>query len=165
VATVQTRSSNAGPDFSAPAIAPRQFLMVSSPSEKKVVWTTLQNFESSDGRTFALIDSGLDEPKGLAFDHKRGHLYIADSGAKKIFRYTIIVDLSGDTPNLSTTGVRLTITQGHAVEWVTCDDDGNLFYTAPDTNNINKIPAEVMRGVANGEFPPSVLQIVSEKKT
>jgi len=128
------------------------------------VWTTLQNFESSDGRTFALVDSGLDSPKGLAFDHNSGNLYVADSGAEKIFRYTVLVDLSGSRPTLATSGVRLTISQGHKVEWLAVDEDGNLFYTAPDTNNINKITAEVMQRIAVGEFPASQLQIVSEKE-
>lgn len=153
----------AGPSFAAPPISPLQFLIVSSPSEKKVVWTTLQNFESSDGRAFALIDSGLDQPKGLAFDHKRGHLYIADSGAQKIFRYTVLADARGKSPVLTTSGVRLTIIEGHPVEWVTIDENGNLFYTAPDTNNINKIPADVLHKIAKGEYAASSLQIISEK--
>jgi len=151
------------PSFTAPAMADLQFLMTSSPTLKKIVWTTLKNFESSEGRAFSLVDSGLDQPKGLAFDHKRGHLYVADSGAKKIFRYTVLADLSGSQPVLSTSGMRLTITQGHPVEWVTVDKDGNLFYTAPDTNNINKISAEVLRRIEIGEYAASTLQIVSEK--
>lgn len=153
-----------GPDFTAPAMAPQQFLMTSSPTLKKIVWTTLRNFESTEGRAFSLVDTGLVEPKGLAFDRKRGHLYVADSGAKKIFRYTVLADLTGSQPALSTSGVRLTITEGHPVEWVTIDNDGNLFYTAPDTNNINKISNDVMRRIAKGEFTASTLQIVSEKK-
>lgn len=150
-------------DFSAPPIAPQQFLLISSPVEKKIVWTTLENFESSDGRAFALVDSGLSEPKGLAFDHKRGLLYVADSGAKKIFRYTVLIDTSGSRPTLATTGIRLTICEGRPAEWVALDEAGNLFYTAPDTNNINKIPADVMRRIAKGEFAPSALQIISQK--
>lgn len=146
-----------------PALTPKQFLMISSPTEKKIVWTTLKNLESGEGRAYALVDSGLSEPKGLAFDHKRGHLYVADSGAQKIFRYTVLADVSGADPKLTTSGVRLTITQGHPVDYVTLDDTGNLFYTAPDTNNINKIPAAVMDKVAKGEFRPMSLQIVSEK--
>lgn len=158
---VQDELTLSGPDD--PAITPKQFLMISSPSEKKIVWTTLKNMASGEGRPYALVDSGLESPKGLAFDHNRGHLYVADSGAKKIFRYTILADMSHSHPKLTTSGVRLTITQGHPVDYVTIDDAGNLFYTAPDTNNINKISAAVMDKVARGEFKPSALQIVSEK--
>jgi len=147
----------------APGVAPLQFLIISSPTEKKVAWTTLENFASSDGRAFPLISSGLIEPKGLAIDHKNGFLYIADSGAKMIFRYTLLPVTSGTKPTLETSGVRLTVSQGHPVEWVTVDDAGNLFYTAPDTNNINKIPASTLEKIGNGLIQPSALQIVSEK--
>jgi len=160
---VSSKSSLSGPEFTAPAIGPQQFLMISSPTEKKVVWTTLKNFESSDGRAFALVDSGLSEPKGLAFDHKKGHLYVADSGARKIFRYTVLADTSGSTPMLSTSGVRLTIVQDHPVEFVTVDEHSNLFYTCSETNNINKIEANVLDQLAQGKFLASALQIISEK--
>jgi len=35
------------------------------------VWD-VRNFKATTGRTFALIDSGLSEPQGLALDHDRG---------------------------------------------------------------------------------------------
>jgi len=146
------------------AVHSGEFLLISSPAQHKVVWTNLQNFQSSDHRPFALVDSGLDTPKGLAFDHNKGHLYVADSGAKKIFRYTILTDSSGTRPTLTTSGVRLTVIEGHPVEELAIDDKGNLFYTAPDTNNINKIEAEVLHRLAKGEYSPSMLEFVSQKK-
>jgi sugar lactone lactonase YvrE len=150
--------------FETPPIAPMQFLLISSPSQKKVVWTTLQNLESSDGRPFALVDSGLVEPRGLAFDHKRGYLYVADKSAKKIYRYTVLADMSGSRPTLATSGVRLLICQGHAVEWVAVDEEGNLFYTNHETNNINKISRDVMKRISKGEIHPSALQLIGEKE-
>jgi len=83
--------------FSAPPMQPSQFLIISSPTEKKVVWTPLVNFRSSEGRAFVLVDDGLSEPKGIAFDDRRGLLYVADSGAKAIFRYTVIIDVSPES--------------------------------------------------------------------
>jgi len=150
-------------DFTAPAMEAQQFLIVSSPSEKKVAWTTLLNFESKEGRPFPLIDSGLVEPRGISYDRKRGHLYVADSGAQKIFRYTIVPVISGVSTSLVTTGVRMTISQGHPVDAVTITDSGDLFYTAPDTNNINKIPAKVMAKISNGQVTAAALQIISQK--
>jgi hypothetical protein len=41
--------------------------------------------------------------------------------------------------------------------------DGNLFYTAPDTNNINRLDAPVLAKIANGDFQQSALEIVSQK--
>jgi len=89
--------------------------------------------------------------------------YIADSGAKAIFRYSLVPVLSGTAPSLTTSGVRLTVSKGHPVESVTIDDDGNLFYTNPDTNNINKIAAKVLEEIGHGAIKASDLQIISEK--
>jgi hypothetical protein len=146
-----------------PNIGPTQFLLVSSPSLGKVVYTQLVNFESSAGRSFALVSTGLTYPMGLAFDRKHGCLYVADKGASAIYRYRVLVDNAGLEPSLITTGARLTIMQGHPVEWLTMDMDGNLFYTAPDTDNINRIDAVVLAKIANGDFTSSSLQIVSQK--
>jgi len=151
------------PAFMAPDMQPTQFLLITSPSEAKIVWTPLVNFQSSKGRSFALVDSGLVAPKGLAFDKQNGHLYVADSGAQKIFRYTLLVQTEGGEYKLTTTGVRLTISEGHPVEWVAVDDVGNVFYTATDTNNINKITTEVMEKLATGLFDVKELQVKSEK--
>eukprot|EP00438_Fugacium_kawagutii_P023689 Skav218409 [mRNA] locus=scaffold1349:121385:127888:+ [translate_table: standard] len=60
------------PTFVAPQLTPKQFLIISSASEQKIVYTELKNFKATTGRTFALIDSGLSEPQGLALDHDRG---------------------------------------------------------------------------------------------
>merc|ERR1719199_1620019 len=126
--------------------------------------------QSSERRTFSLIDTGLTEPRGLAFDHERGFLYIADSGAEKIFRYTVIIEPDDQARahsggrKLSITHVQLIMAQDCGpVEWVTVDDAGNLFYSAPRTNNINKISTEVMSKLSTGEVQASALVIVPEK--
>jgi len=147
----------------APGVDPLQFLIISSPTQKKVAWTTLQNFASSDGRAFPLVSSGLNEPKGLAIDHANGWLYVADSGANKIFRYTILTDMSAGKPTLVTSGVRVTVSEGHPVEWLTLDKDGNMFYTAPDTNNINKISAVTLAKMGDRGTRATDLVIVSER--
>lgn len=160
---VSLQAQAKGPDFFAPPMSPTQFLMISSPSRSKVVWTRLENFQSTEGRAYALVDSGLSKPKGIAFDHVNGYLYIADSGAQKIFRYTVLVDTSGGQPFLSTSGVQLTIMQGHPVESVALSDYGDLLYTAPDTNNINMITNKTMAEIATGRFSASELEIIPQK--
>merc|ERR1719316_2532964 len=94
-----------------------QFLFVSSPAEKKVCWTELNNFKSTEGRVHPLIDSGLEAPTGIALDRIRGHLYVADYAAKKIFRYGYKVRTTSDSSggvkrSVTSTGVRLTVLQG-----------------------------------------------------
>ena len=49
----------------------------------------MRNFKATTGRTFALIDSGLLQPMGLALDHDRGALYVADASARKILRFHV----------------------------------------------------------------------------
>lgn len=145
--------------------SPPHFLIMSSSSTGRVLWTMRQDMDSANAsRVFTLIDQGLKQPRGLAFDQKRGFLYIADSGAQKIFRFMIIIDKSQGRPRLTSTHVRLVVVQNCGpVEWVTLDDAGNLFYSAPHTNNINKISAEVVSKLASGEIQASALTIMSEK--
>jgi hypothetical protein len=123
-----------------PQLTSKEFLIISSPHLHKVVYTSLKNFGSTFGRTYALIDSGLSEPCGIALDPLRGHLYVADRGVKKIFRYSVFVQHDTDRHglvaySLTTDNTRLTILSGHVVEWVAVDHNGDVFYSATDTNN------------------------------
>eukprot|EP00405_Crypthecodinium_cohnii_P031786 CAMPEP_0206518402 /NCGR_PEP_ID=MMETSP0324_2-20121206/64555_1 /ASSEMBLY_ACC=CAM_ASM_000836 /TAXON_ID=2866 /ORGANISM="Crypthecodinium cohnii, Strain Seligo" /LENGTH=402 /DNA_ID=CAMNT_0054011747 /DNA_START=20 /DNA_END=1225 /DNA_ORIENTATION=- len=78
------------PTFVAPQLTPVQFLFLSSPAQKKVVYSELRNFKSTYGRTFPLIEEDLVEPAGIAYDNTKGHLYVADRGASRIYRYKIL---------------------------------------------------------------------------
>jgi len=147
-----------------PTLVPPKFLIISSTSQKKVVWTLLPDFPNAATPTFDLINQGLSAPKGLAFDQKRGQLYVADSGAEKIFRYTILIDKSQAKPHLASTHMRITVVENCGpVEWINLDDEGNLFYSSARTNNINKISTEVMKKLGSGELQASSLTVVSQK--
>lgn len=155
------------PTFTAPQLTPRQFLFVSSPAEQKIVYTELRNFQSTSGRTFVLVDSGLSKPAGLAFDHQRGNLYVADGAFKKIFRFTVFVDETGPTTKLVTDGVQLTILENTTVQWVAVDAAGNVIYSDEDAKTINKIPADTVELLASGELEASdlVLTSVADQET
>mmetsp|Transcript_72893 Transcript_72893/g.158215 ORF Transcript_72893/g.158215 Transcript_72893/m.158215 type:complete len:446 (-) Transcript_72893:56-1393(-) len=159
------------PTFRAPQLTPTQFLIISSPTQKKVVYTRLKNFKSATGRTFALIDSGLEEPCGISMDRDRGHLYVADRGAKAIYRYSILVQQAEDDDgnsqtSLVTDGNRLTILSGRSVEWVAINHNGDVFYSDQVSNSINKITADVMQRLQVGMagFSAEDLTVVSEKQ-
>lgn len=136
------------------------FLIISSPPNGKIVYTQVANGVSLGGEAAPLIDSGLTEPRGLAIDTKYGNLYVADTGAQKIFRYGMVVD--GD--RLETNGLRTTVVTNATVDSVAVDLEGNLFYTAGSTNNINKLSHKVIQHLADGEIEVSTLEIVSAKK-
>lgn len=169
VPTVLASSEDAFvPQFSSPQLTRTQFLFVSSPRERKIVYTQLKNFKSLTGRTFALVDSGLLEPAGLAFDHRRGFLYVADRVASKIYRYRVLVQetkiLGTTSLSLVTDGVQLCIMQGHPVEWVSVDQFGDVFYSNAGANTINRIPVDVIDMMVEGAYHCGDISILSENE-
>jgi len=169
----RSKSSSAGavsddffnPTWAAPQLTPKQFLIISSPSETKVVYTEIKNFKSTTGRTFALVDSGLSDPRGLSFDGTRGALYIADKSAKKIFRYSVTVSESSDSSSLQlqTSGVQLCIMENADTSWVNVDLNGDVFYTDETKNTINKIPLETIDMLSSGQSSSSQISLISLK--
>jgi len=155
--------------FLGSSIAPVEFLIVSSPLESKVCYAELEYFKAKNGRTQPLIDSGLRSPKGIALDTQRGFLYVTDDHAKKIFRYTIIVQQTKDEKSgqiaytLATDGIRLTIVENAQTSWVAVDSAGDIFYTDQTLNSVNKITLDVINKLASGEFTASGLTVQSEQ--
>lgn len=155
------------PQFFAPQLTPTQFLFISSPSHQKVVYTELNNFKSKTGRVLALVDSGLVEPAGLAFDNERALLYVADRGASKIYRYRVLakeVGLERKGYQLLVDGVRLCIMQGRPVEWISIDPSGDLFYSDTSSNTINRIPVGTLNNLGEGLYQCGDLRVVSQRE-
>lgn len=152
------------PEFHAPRLTPRQFLFLSSPSQTKIVYTELKNFKTKSGRTYPLVDSGLSEPCGISFDRERGHLYVADKGVQKIYRFSIVVDHTSDGWSLSTEGPRLTIMSGRQAEWVEVNVNGDVFYSDVVGNSINKIRKSTIDAIATGDIAAESLSLISEKQ-
>lgn len=156
--SVQSAQPGAQPD----SLTPPQFLFVSSPMGQKVSYLELRDFRST-GVVRALVDSGLGAPHGIALDRKRSFLYVADYDARKIFRYSFVVQRSEATSELSvlTEGVRVVVVDGPEVKWICVDSSsGDLFYT--EGSRINKITYQVLERLASGQFQPSQLTLVSE---
>lgn len=159
---VELRSRSGVQSAQPETLTPPQFLIVSSPMGQKVSYLELRNFQST-GVVHALVDSGLASPHGIALDRKRGLLYVADYGARKIFRYTFVVQRSGRNADLQlvTEGVRVVVLDGPEVKWLCVDSSsGDLFYT--ETNKVNKISYKVLERLASGQFQASQLTMVSE---
>merc|ERR1719424_190802 len=147
------------------ALTTAQFLAISEPRNSKVVWTTLQNMQSPEGRAPQdLIKTGLKEPKGMSFDAENGYLFIADSGLEKIVMYSITINHDGNEHVIDTTHAPLDIVRDAGpVEWVTIDDAGDLFYSAPKTNSINKIEKDLVLKLCKGAVQASALQVAPQK--
>lgn len=154
--------------FVAPRMTPLQWIIASSPTERKISYTELKNFKSTDNTMHALVDSGLGEPVGIALDRDRGNLYVADRMAQKIFRYDLLVEedheWGGETNyRLVVGGMRLTILAGRNVSYVAVDVSGDVFYSDESSNSVNRITQQVMNDIAAGIYIAEDLQVVSEK--
>lgn len=167
ITTASSAGESSGGEFS-PTMTVAQFLFVSSPAEKKVCWTELENFKSTEGRVQPLIDSGLEAPNGIALDRINGHLYVADYAAKKIFRYRIKVKTEKESDgtekkSMSSDGVRLTVLEGFHPRWLSVDPRGDLIFTNEDANSVNRLPYDTIEKIASGEVLPKNLVTVAEK--
>merc|ERR1719207_275982 len=71
---------------------PGKYLIISAPTLSKVVYTKLPDDVTTgpSGDPKPLIDSGLKMPSGLAVDHKRNSLYVADPALRKVLCYGLV---------------------------------------------------------------------------
>jgi len=154
-------------DVNEPQLTPTEFLLISSASERKVVYTQLANFKSTTGRTYALIDAGLEEPRSISFDPANSALYVADKGARRIYRYNILLRRAEDDDrrtvlSLSTDGMRTTVVEGHEVEWLVVGRDGSLLFSDLTSRSVNKIEQLVLQGISEGALTSKDLSLVYE---
>jgi len=83
---------------------------------------------------------GLNYPIGVAVDHPRKGLYVADVDALKIFRWKLILE-NGALKVDHAVGPQ-TVVEGKAVRWLAVDARGTLFYTDEDGSGIWRVSAE-----------------------
>lgn len=156
--TMPGKSQHTAPGI--PLLHDQHFLIISSPVQGKILYTQVENGISTSGQTYPLVTGGLVEPKGIAIDTTHGNLYIADAGVQRIYRYGLVVANGG----LETNGLRTIVVENATVDSVACDLQGNLFYTAGSTNNINKLTYHNIKHMEERLLDSSALVIVSAKK-
>lgn len=120
------------------------FLLISTPQSGKVRYVKVPaDGDMSKAQIHTLIDTGLMHPQGLAIDHKRKRLFVADPDVQKIYAYQITE--SGDT--LSTDGRQTVVSEGAESRWVAVDGLGNVFFSDEPKSKIMKITmARMVRG-------------------
>mmetsp|Transcript_28391 Transcript_28391/g.68198 ORF Transcript_28391/g.68198 Transcript_28391/m.68198 type:complete len:402 (+) Transcript_28391:102-1307(+) len=136
---------------------PDEFLFISSPAEKKVVWVPLKDYVGSRNAQ-PLIDAGLNNPRGIAVDGDRGILYIADEGAGKVLRYKLRI-VNGEPRVMASQSVVL---QDVSPTWLTVAKDGSLFVTDKLTASIVHLDACTLRQLEHEEIEAASLVIQSE---
>jgi len=126
------------------------YLIISTPRSGKIQYVKLPaNGDLSGATPRTLIETGLKHPQGLAIDHKRKRLFVADPDVQKIFAYQI--QESGDT--LSTDGRQTVISEKAESRWVAVDGLGNVFFSDEPKSQILKIDmARILRGNTKAEI-------------
>jgi sugar lactone lactonase YvrE len=114
------------------ASEPTRFLIVSSPKFGKVEY-----FKVPSQTPQPLIDSGLKSPFGLAPDHNRRTLFVADSDLRKVLNY----QLSVTEGELMVDGLPTVAAENVEARWVAVDGSGNLFFSDEAANIIYKVSA------------------------
>lgn len=122
-------------------------LVVSQPRVKSVVYILVDKFQHGAGnQTFPLVTDGLQDPMGIAIDHNRQRLFVADVAAQKVFMYKLIFT---QDEQLTTDGQQYVAVSGVTPRWVAVDDEGNVYCTDEQENIIGKVDeANVLTGGA-----------------
>lgn len=126
------------------------YLIISTPRSGKIQYVKLNANGDIDKKPKVLIDSGLKHPQGLAIDHKRKRLFVADPDVQKIYAYALTV--SGDS--LSTDGRQTIVAENAESRWVAVDGLGNVFFSDEPQSRILKI---TMARMVRGNTQPEVM--------
>jgi len=126
------------------------YLLISTPSSGKIQYVKLPaNGDLAGAVPQTLIDTGLKHPQGLAIDHKRKRLFVADPDVQKIFAYQITE--SGGV--LTTDGRQTIVSESAESRWVAVDGLGNVFFSDEPKSRILKITmARMVRGNTQPEI-------------
>lgn len=126
-----------------------RYVIVSSPTQASVMYwqptdigepivenTALYSSPYLDPRREPqpLISEGLESPVGLAMDHARHGLYVADPQALKIYRYVVTATSTG-----LEVGDRVQAVSNFQARWVAVDSSGTLFFSDEQNNAIYKV--------------------------
>lgn len=127
------------------------FLLISSPQNQKIQYVKLPTNGDFKGLTpVDLITKGLHHPLGIAVDHKRKRLFVADPDAKKIVAFQL--EQNGDS--LSCDGRQTIISHNVQSRWVSIDGLGNVFFSDEPNSRILKI---TMTKILRGAMDPEIL--------
>eukprot|EP00403_Amphidinium_massartii_P010927 CAMPEP_0178414324 /NCGR_PEP_ID=MMETSP0689_2-20121128/22978_1 /TAXON_ID=160604 /ORGANISM="Amphidinium massartii, Strain CS-259" /LENGTH=396 /DNA_ID=CAMNT_0020035611 /DNA_START=102 /DNA_END=1289 /DNA_ORIENTATION=+ len=151
-----------------PTFTNRQFILISSATERNIAYAELQNFQALSTRAYPLVDTGLVEPRGIAFDRERSNLYVADYGAQAIYRYSVMLDHDYVQNGTSMTRLicdagRETLLEGVNTSYVHVDRAGNLYFTDATHNSVNKVQAATLQQMFDGSLQGADLRYVNER--
>eukprot|EP00927_Polykrikos_kofoidii_P067703 TRINITY_DN63152_c0_g1_i1.p1 TRINITY_DN63152_c0_g1~~TRINITY_DN63152_c0_g1_i1.p1 ORF type:complete len:333 (+),score=55.03 TRINITY_DN63152_c0_g1_i1:88-1086(+) len=122
--------------FDASKSNPIRFLIVSTPRRSMIAYKRIGGSslrKVPDGMQ-PLITAGLVHPQGIAVDHKRSALLVADPDSRRIFSYPLT-----STETTLKAGQPSVIAENTEARWVSVDGMGNVYFTDEPQNKILKV--------------------------
>lgn len=133
-----------------------EYIFVSQPGQRSVAVTevnALTRKVTREARPF--ITSGLREPCGLAVDHTRQRLYVADPKAHKVFMYKLYFGSQGVSVRQDKQYIAA---HGMTPRWVAVDDKGTMFATDEARSFVAEVDAETLSYLGRDDAPVGAVQ-------
>jgi sugar lactone lactonase YvrE len=127
------------------------FLFISAPRDSKISYVKLPRNGDFEGlQPIDLVTTGLHHPQGIAVDHKRKRLFVADPDVQKVVAYQL--EVTGDQLSVDTR--QTVISEGVESRWVAVDGLGNVFFSDEPKSKIYKI---TMNKILRGNTDPEIM--------
>lgn len=123
-----------------PLVPLTEYIFVSQPGQRSVAVTEVNALTRQVTReSRPVISTGLHEPCGLAIDHNRQRLYVADPKNHKVFMYKLRFDGDGLAMREDE---QYTAVRDLTARWVAVDEKGTLFATDEARSFIAEVTSE-----------------------
>lgn len=131
-----------------PLLPLTEYIFVSQPGHRSVAVTEVNALTREVTREpQTLISTGLHEPCGLAVDHARQRLYVADPKSHKVFMYKLHF---GDDGLSTDEEKQFVAVRDLTARWVAVDDKGTLFATDETRSFIAEVNADDLARLESG---------------
>jgi len=138
---------------------------MTSPLERKISYAQMDDFQAKNQLVKPLVDSGLDQPFGLAYHPETRSLYVADYGLRKIVRYGLRVQpceacADGLDWEVLVSEPQKTIVTDVQARWLAVDGDGNLYFTEEHKHTVSRLDIKALGDIFGGYMEAEKLQHV-----
>lgn len=153
---------------SSPLVPYTEYIFVSQPGQRSVAVTEVNALTRKVVRdSRPLITKGLREPSGLAVDHSRQRLYVADPKSHKVFMYKLYF---GDDGLSVHEDQQYVAARDVTPRWVALDEEGTLFCTDEGRSFIAEIDAKDLdqlgqQDVMNDDVRPQFHRLYAGEQT
>jgi sugar lactone lactonase YvrE len=126
-----------------------EYVLVSQPAARTVSVIEVNALTRQVKRgARTLLSYGLREPSGLAVDHKRQRLFVADPKSRRVFMYNLLMGDNGLSVNENERYVAI---DDAAPRWVAVDEAGTLFCTDERRSFIAEVTTQELETLPMGD--------------